>query len=89
MSTKHLPANAGTALDQMCMTVLESSLTADLDPKEMAEIRELFRQVMGTIVVLFDALSPPSTRSRSSTNLSCRQWVRQSPLYHLEDFITV
>ena len=41
------------------MTVLEY-LTAYLDPEEMAEIRELFRQVMGTIVVLFDALSPAS-----------------------------
>ena len=60
VSTERLPARAGTALDQMYMTVLESSLTADLDPEEIAEIRELFRLVMGTIVVLFDALSPAS-----------------------------
>jgi hypothetical protein len=60
VSTDRLPAKAGTALDQMYRTVLESSLTADLDPEEMAEIRELFRQIMGTIVVLFDALSPAS-----------------------------
>ena len=60
VSTDRLPARAGTALDQMYMAVLESSLTADLDPEEMAEIQELFRQVMGTIVVLFDALSPAS-----------------------------
>ena len=44
----------------MYIAVLESSLTADLDPEEMAELRELFQQAMGTIVVLFDALSPTS-----------------------------
>jgi hypothetical protein len=60
VSTGGLPVKAGTALDQMYMTVLESSLPADLDPEEIAEVRELFRQVMGTIVVLFDALSPDS-----------------------------
>ncbi|KAK4034598.1 WD40-repeat-containing domain protein, partial [Parachaetomium inaequale] len=58
VSTERLPAKAGTALDQMYLTVLESSLTADLDPEEIAEIRELFQLVMGTVVVLFDALSP-------------------------------
>ncbi len=36
MSTERLPAKAGTALDQMYMTVLEYSLTAELDPEEMA-----------------------------------------------------
>lgn len=60
MSTDRLPAKAGTALDQMYMMVLECSLTAKLDPEEMARIRELFRRVMGTIIVLFDALSPAS-----------------------------
>ncbi|KAK4248625.1 hypothetical protein C7999DRAFT_40243 [Corynascus novoguineensis] len=48
MSTEH----------QMYMTVLEYTLTAKLDPEEMARIQELFQHVMGTIVVLFDALSP-------------------------------
>jgi hypothetical protein len=42
------------------MTVLQYSLTAELDPEEMVRIQELFRRVMGTIVVLFDALSPTS-----------------------------
>ncbi|KAK4149159.1 hypothetical protein C8A00DRAFT_47166 [Chaetomidium leptoderma] len=60
VSAERLPAKAGTALDQIYMTVLESSLTSELDPEEMATIHELFRRVMGTIVVLFDALSPAS-----------------------------
>ncbi|KAK4103867.1 hypothetical protein N658DRAFT_465551, partial [Parathielavia hyrcaniae] len=60
VSTECLSAKAGTALDQMYMTVLESSLTVELDPEEMATTRELFQRVMGTIVVLFDALSPAS-----------------------------
>ncbi|KAK4032051.1 hypothetical protein C8A01DRAFT_20831, partial [Parachaetomium inaequale] len=34
VSTERLPARAGTALDQMYMTVLEFSLSADLDPEE-------------------------------------------------------
>lgn len=60
MSTERLPAKAGTALDQLYITVLESSLTADLDREEIAGIQELFRLIIGTIVVLFDALSPAS-----------------------------
>jgi hypothetical protein len=60
MSTERLPAKAETALDQIYMTVLEYSLAAELDAEEMVRIRELFRRVMGTIVVLFDALSPAS-----------------------------
>jgi hypothetical protein len=47
------------------MTVLEYSLTAELDPEEMARIRELFRRAIGTIVVLFDALSPGGVAGRA------------------------
>ncbi|KAK4103864.1 hypothetical protein N658DRAFT_483962 [Parathielavia hyrcaniae] len=47
-------------LDRMYMTVLEYSLTTKLDPEETERIRELFRRIVGTIVVLFDALSPAS-----------------------------
>ncbi|KAK3304826.1 uncharacterized protein B0T15DRAFT_537707 [Chaetomium strumarium] len=60
VSTECLPAKAGTALDRMYMTVLEYSLTAELEPEEMARVRELLRRVIGTIVMLFDALSPAS-----------------------------
>ena len=47
-------------MDQMYITVLESSLIANLNPEEMTKIQELFRQVMGAIALLFDALSPTS-----------------------------
>ncbi len=60
MSTERLPSKAGIALDQMYITVLESSLIANLNPEEMTKIQELFRQVMGAIALLFDALSPTS-----------------------------
>ncbi|KAK4097985.1 hypothetical protein N658DRAFT_432935, partial [Parathielavia hyrcaniae] len=60
VSAERLPTRAGAELDRMYMTVLEYSLTAKLDPEETERIRELFRRVVGTIVVLFDALSPTS-----------------------------
>ena len=60
VSTERLPVKAGTTLDRMYMTVLEYSLTADLDSEEIARKREMFRRVMGATVVLFDALSPAS-----------------------------
>jgi len=58
MSTERLPARAGATLDQMYLTVLEYTLTTELDPEEMARIHELFQRVIGTVVVLFDSLSP-------------------------------
>ncbi|KAK4182362.1 quinon protein alcohol dehydrogenase-like superfamily, partial [Podospora australis] len=60
ISTERLPARAGTELDRMYMTVLEYSLNTKLDPGEMARTQELFRRVAGSVVVLFDALSPAS-----------------------------
>ncbi len=60
VSAKRLPAKAETALDRMYLTVLEHSLTAQLDPEdsETARLQALFRRIMGTIAVLYDALSP-------------------------------
>ncbi|KAL2199446.1 hypothetical protein P885DRAFT_75862 [Corynascus similis CBS 632.67] len=58
MSTERLPARAGATLDQMYLTVLEYTLTTELDPEEMARLQELFQRVIGTVVVLFDSLSP-------------------------------
>lgn len=57
ISAERLPARAGTELDQMYMTVLEYTLSPTLDPGEMTRMQELFRRVVGAIVVLFDALS--------------------------------
>ena len=60
ISAERLPARAETELDRMYTTVLEYSLNSQFDPDEMARMQGLFRRVVGTIVVLFDALSPAS-----------------------------
>jgi hypothetical protein len=60
VSTNNLPTRVGTELDRMYMTVLEYSLNAELDPDEVSKTQELFRRIVGAIVVLFDALSPAS-----------------------------
>lgn len=60
VSAERLPTRAGTELDRMYMTVLDYSLNAQLEPDETTRIQELFRRVVGAIVVLFDALSPTS-----------------------------
>ncbi|KAN0087267.1 Quinonprotein alcohol dehydrogenase-like superfamily [Elaphomyces granulatus] len=45
-------------LYRMYTTVLTNSLKAPLDPDEITRVQELFRHIVGSIVVLFDAMSP-------------------------------
>jgi WD40 repeat protein len=59
-SAERLPARAETELDRMYRTVLEYSLHGRFDRDEMASLQGRFHRVVGTIVVLFDALSPVS-----------------------------
>ncbi|KAK4235981.1 WD40-repeat-containing domain protein, partial [Achaetomium macrosporum] len=60
ISDERLPAKAGTELDRMYTTALEYSLSDHFDAEETARVQELFGHVVGSIAVLFDALSPDS-----------------------------
>ena len=60
ISAEHLPARAGTELDRMYTNVLEYSLNAQFDVEETARVQELFGRIVGSLAVLFDALSPDS-----------------------------
>jgi hypothetical protein len=59
-AAERMPARPEKELDQMYTTILEYSLNTQLDPDEMTRVQELFRRIVGSIVVLFDALSPAS-----------------------------
>jgi len=59
-ATERMPARPEKELDLIYTTILEYSLNIRLDPNEMATIQELFHRIVGSIVVLFDALSPAS-----------------------------
>ncbi|KAG7284866.1 hypothetical protein NEMBOFW57_009481 [Staphylotrichum longicolle] len=60
ISAERLPARTGTELDRMYTTVLEYSLNAQFDMEETARVQELFGRIVGSLAVLFDALSPDS-----------------------------
>ena len=52
------PVKPEKELDQMYTTVLTYSLKAQLDLDETTRVQELFHRIVGSIVVLFDAMSP-------------------------------
>lgn len=60
ISTERLPARAERELDRMYSTILEYSLSAQLDVEETVILQELFGRVVGSLAVLFDSLSPDS-----------------------------
>lgn len=51
------PVKPEMELDQLYITVLESSLTADLEPEERLTEQRLFCRVIGSIVILFDVMT--------------------------------
>lgn len=59
-AAERMPARPEMELDQMYTTILEYALNTQLDLDEMMTIQGLFRRIVGSIVVLFDALSPAS-----------------------------
>ncbi|KAN0076415.1 WD40-repeat-containing domain protein, partial [Elaphomyces granulatus] len=52
------PVKPEKELDQMYTTVLTYSLKAQLDLDETTRVQELFHRIVGSIVVLFDGMSP-------------------------------
>lgn len=63
-----------TYLDEMYEQVLESSLMSGRDAAETAKLCNRFKEVVGTIVVLFDELSVPPLAELLSRRAS---WVRR------------